>query len=96
MYFRYFVGGGLFERWTFSRGLIYLFDTYHIKSSMTKPPFYIILKEQFKCKQQSLSISSLSSVVRAYSQVEVLAWGLIRRGLSLKGPIRGFMVCRNH
>ena len=59
---------------TYSRGVckiiwfVKLFDLYHIKTSLSRLLFYIILKEQSISKHQSISKSSLSSVVGTYSR----------------------------
>ena len=83
-------------------GLIKLFDKCHIKSSLSKLLFSILLQEQSKFSHYSLSKSSSLFGVGAYLrggllQFEVLAWGLIRGGAySRGGLIRGFMVSNIH
>ena len=63
-------GLGLIGGRTYSRGLVVLFDTLCIKSSLSKLLFSIILKEQSKFRH--LSYQSLH---------HHLGWGLIRKGL---------------
>ena len=43
-------GWGLFEGRAYLRGLLTLFDRYHINSSLPQLLFSIILQEQSKCK----------------------------------------------